>query len=72
MWWWLLRFGVKSEALSATPVFSHGLSVSGRLGRGKKVVRVTARWSEAETLLMSQGGAIKAARSRRGEQRESP
>lgn len=29
------------------------------------MVRVTARWGKAETLLMSQGGAIKAAR--RGE-----
>lgn len=68
----MLWFGVKSEALSASPVYSHRLSVTRRLGRGKKVVRVTARWSEAETLLMSQGGAIKAARSRQREQRESP
>lgn len=64
-----MQLRVKSEALRATPVISQGLSITGRLGRGKIVVRVTARWGKPETLLMRQGGAIKAARSRRGEQR---
>lgn len=50
-------------SLSVNPLFCQGLSIMGRLRRGGKVVGVTAGRGKAETLLMSQGGAIKAARS---------